>query len=93
MKQIRMGVFETNSSSTHSMTVCTESQYEDWQNGKLLLDYHGNLVEANEDNLQDEDLKTYDDWTDSDYLEHDTNRYTSPSGDKLVIVCKYGMDN
>ena len=39
MKQIiRMGTFETNSSSTHSLTMCTEDEYERWKKGELL--YH-----------------------------------------------------
>ena len=28
MKTIRIGTFETNSSSTHSITMCMESDYE-----------------------------------------------------------------
>ena len=35
MKIIRNGVFETNSSSTHSITMCTKSDYEKWKNGEL----------------------------------------------------------
>lgn len=38
MRQIRRGVFETNSSSTHSLTICTEDQFNDWKDGKLLYD-------------------------------------------------------
>lgn len=37
MKQIRKNVFETNSSSTHTLAICTEDEYKDWQNGKLLF--------------------------------------------------------
>lgn len=36
-KQIRRGVFETNSSSTHSLTMCLKSDYDKWANGELLL--------------------------------------------------------
>ena len=36
-KQIRRGVFETNSSSTHSITMCMESDYNKWEKGELLL--------------------------------------------------------
>ena len=36
-RQIRRGVFETNSSSTHSLTICPEEQFEDWKRGKLLF--------------------------------------------------------
>ena len=38
MKQMRRGVFETNSSSTHSLTICTEEEFEKWRNGELLFD-------------------------------------------------------
>ena len=38
MKQIRKNVFETNSSSTHSLTMCTEAEYEKWKDGKLIYD-------------------------------------------------------
>ena len=37
MKVIRRGVFETNSSSTHSITMCTKEDYDKWENGELLL--------------------------------------------------------
>ena len=33
--QIRQGVFETNSSSTHSITMCTKSEFDEWREGKL----------------------------------------------------------
>ena len=35
MRQIRHGVFETNSSSTHSITMCMKSEYDKWVNGEL----------------------------------------------------------
>lgn len=31
MIQIRRGVFETNSSSTHSICICTEEKYKNWR--------------------------------------------------------------
>ena len=47
MKQIRRGVFETNSSSTHSLTVCTEDEYNKWKRGELLYDcYEECFIEA-----------------------------------------------
>lgn len=38
-EQIRRGVFETNSSSTHSLTLCTVSEYEQWKDGELYFSY------------------------------------------------------
>lgn len=37
MLQMRKNVFETNSSSTHSITMCTEDEYNAWANGDVLL--------------------------------------------------------
>ena len=35
MKTVRIGTFETNSSSTHSITMCMESDFLKWQNGEM----------------------------------------------------------
>lgn len=48
-RQIRRGVFETNSSSTHSLTMCLKSDYDKWENGELLL-YTGRGYGYPEDN-------------------------------------------
>ena len=36
-RQVRYGVFETNSSSTHSLTMMMKKDYERWQKEKLYL--------------------------------------------------------
>lgn len=47
MRQVRHGVFETNSSSTHSLTMCSGDEFRRWQNGELLFDRWGEeFVEA-----------------------------------------------
>lgn len=35
--QIRQGVFETNSSSTHSITMCESSSFKKWKDGELYI--------------------------------------------------------
>lgn len=35
MITIRQGTFETNSSSTHSIVICTEDEYKKWEKGDL----------------------------------------------------------
>lgn len=35
MKLVRRGTFETNSSSTHSITMCKESDFDKWKNGEM----------------------------------------------------------
>lgn len=38
--QIRCGVFETNSSSVHSLTMCASDEFQKWKNGEKL--FYGN---------------------------------------------------
>ena len=91
MVTYRFGTFETNSSSTHSMVICSEEEYIKWANGEL-------LASRWEDGFQTKDDLTEDDygWYDLDVwagdLECDENSYTSPSGDKIRIICRYGYD-
>ena len=35
MISVRKNVFETNSSSTHSITMCSENEYDKWKSGEL----------------------------------------------------------
>ena len=42
MINIRTGVFETNSSSVHSMVLCSANDYEDWVKGKKLYNVNYN---------------------------------------------------
>lgn len=36
-RTIRFGMFETNSSSTHTLVVCTKEEYDAWRKGKHYL--------------------------------------------------------
>lgn len=47
MKKIRNNTFETNSSSTHSLTICTKEDYKKWENGELYY-YDERLVSKEE---------------------------------------------
>jgi hypothetical protein len=46
---IRTGVFETNSSSTHSLTIETKENYEAWQNGELFFDMYDDRLVTEEE--------------------------------------------
>lgn len=41
MKTIRQSVFETNSSSTHCVTIMTEEAFERFKNDEILYDFNG----------------------------------------------------
>ena len=71
MKTIRHNVFETNSSSMHSLTIVPEEEFEKFENCDLLLDYNTFIsvedeyknvmdkLESYEDNMSDEYRETY----------------------------------
>lgn len=43
-RQVRRGVFETNSSSTHSLTMCSEEEYNQWKRGELMIDVYNDVL-------------------------------------------------
>lgn len=53
MIQIRQGVFETNSSSTHSITITSESDFDKWKNGDVYLNdgWWGSNDDPNKDKM------------------------------------------
>lgn len=55
-RQIRCGVFETNSSSVHSLTMCSIEEYEKWENEEVLFWEDENKFGTREEII--EELKT-----------------------------------
>lgn len=90
--QIRRGLFETNSSSVHSITIVPESEIDKWREGKLFFSYdEGRLIPISEIENYDPDwISNFEDFGD----EYETffEKYTSPSGDKIVAFGYYGHD-
>ena len=95
-RKIRRGVFETNSSSVHSITMCSESDFDRWVNGELLFDRWGDCLVEKDKIEQDEDNQylTYDQFNDWDYIEYETyhQSYTTPNGETIVAFGYYGHD-
>lgn len=57
-KQMRQSVFETNSSSTHSLTMCSAKDYERWVKGELMFDrYSGGFINVNSEITEDEKVE------------------------------------
>lgn len=59
MLNVRPNVFETNSSSTHAMVICTKEQFDDVRDGKLLIDDDDNLITWLEAKKRLHDAKGY----------------------------------
>ena len=72
-KQIRRGVFETNSSSVHSLTMCSGEEYEKWENGEVLYWKWEDKFGTKEEIIEMLKVKTYYsdiNWDDKDAV-HD----------------------
>lgn len=124
MIQSRKNVFETNSSSTHSLVMAMDSDFEKWEKGevyysdwfpykadKSLKKKDSNFYTEEEAKAicksagiewesEDEDdycerkdyFVTYDEFCDTDYLEVEGYSFTTPSGEVVRAVAKYGYD-
>lgn len=105
MRQIRLGTFETNSSSTHSLVIGTPEQIEKWENGELFINYYDDYatvfktkeeldqMEETEESFYRDEWKNGEEWDEAtEYLDHDSKIITTPGGEQLSIVCAYGRD-
>jgi len=59
MKQIRRGVFETNSSSVHSITMCSQEEYSKWESGELYKERYGDEFKTKEEIVKELKEKTH----------------------------------
>ena len=96
-RQIRCGVFETNSSMTHALTICTEEEYKKWVKGEVIL-YDSwraktEFIPIDEvpEGADEWDYVSYDDYNSEGFEEYEEH-FTTPSGDKMVVFGYYGHD-
>ena len=47
-RQIRFGVFETNSSSVHSLTIVSKEEYEKFKNDELRMSWKSKLIDSSD---------------------------------------------
>lgn len=99
-RQVRRGVFETNSSSIHSITMCMESDFDKWVAGEVvwsrwdhkLIPITHDIKESMESGYRE--YLTYDQFSDWEYMEYETfeNTFKTPNGEKVVAFGYYGED-
>lgn len=70
MKTVRLGVFETNSSSTHSITMCSKADYTKWKKDKnLLIELESGVLKTREEvieKLKKNKYCSHVDWNDKE---------------------------
>lgn len=90
---IRKNVFETNSSSVHSLCICTEEEFDAWKKGELYYNYYSDEFTKNSVDRWNEDNQTYNGFFEESWLETYEEHFTTPSGDKMVAFGRYGRDD
>ena len=111
MIQVRKNVFETNSSSTHSLVMAVASDFDKWVAGEVYYcnnvwgDLRGKFeegkfypvaevdayYEAKDEERDEYEFCTYDEFCATD-LEVDEYSYTTPGGEVIRAIAKYGYD-
>lgn len=106
MLQIRQGVFETNSSSVHSLTMCSDQEMNDWINGKLYFNGYKqtfvpatlSLAEMDPEKRKEEGIFGYKEYWDcianSYFYCHEffEKSYKTSSGEVVHAFGYYGED-
>lgn len=96
-RQIRKHVFETNSSMCHALSICTEEEFQKWENGEVWWNrwedkFIPTKEDMNEDYRKDEGYMTYDDFEELEFEEVFEKRYKTPSGEVVVAFGYAGYD-
>lgn len=105
---VRRGIFETNSSSVHSLTMCTKSDFDKWKNGELVwCRSDGELIPMDDKDYQEWNVLPYEEkecyweyftydefFNDYEKMEYEvySQNYTSPNKEEIVGFGYYGHD-
>lgn len=104
--QIRRGVFETNSSSVHTLCLCTSDEYDKWKNGEYVYDYYDEELvpitpeiketmekESRNNSKCDRSYLTYDQFFDWRYIDYEKFEETKSFDGKKVVAFGYSGYN
>lgn len=91
MKTVRIGCFETNSSSSHSLHIFTREEWDKFENGKLLYNLYEHILTPIEQVSEDDpDYVNFKD-LENDYRDVLTESYKKDNVD-IEIVSIYSCD-
>ena len=59
-RQVRYGTWETNSSSTHVLHICSKDEFEKWQNGEVIFDrWNEEFITPSDVTVEMQDLEEF----------------------------------
>lgn len=93
--QIRRGVFETNSSSVHSLTMCSGEEYKKWERGEVLYWRSNDKFGVREDIIEELKDARYS-WGELRYPDvnwEDEDEVADIFSDEEIQTCEEYFDN
>lgn len=102
MIKIRKNVFETNSSSVHSLCMTSKDKFDKWEKGELIWDkYNEEFIKPDGLNLNNHHYGNYRYYTYDDFfnnyekMDWDTfcDSYETESGEVVYAFGYYGYDS
>lgn len=90
-KQIRRGVFETNSSSVHSITMCSQDEYSKWERGEVYKSRYGSGGFKTRDEIIEE-LKSKAHWKTNEFIYKDVDWNDKEYVDELIKDNEYATE-
>lgn len=95
--QVRVGVFETNSSSLHSLILCTKEQWDKFLSGELIADFYKEKLLSKDDpgvlKYDSGGFLTYEEYCDLDYEKFSKSYVFPNNGDEVIAFGYYGYDS
>ena len=84
--QVRRGVFETNSSATHSLTLYEKSEWEKFKNGEDLIDEGWYSDKSPKYQTKDDirNSKQFQSWLKNNYAEEDLKQMNKDELDEVL---------
>lgn len=101
MVKVRRSVFETNSSSTHSLTMCSRQEFDEWRRGERVYDIEDEelvlidkLTKEQKEDIDEETYYTYEGYNDfvSEYDDSFEDTYFTKSGEEVIAFGYYGYN-
>lgn len=96
-RQIRRGVFETNSSSVHSLTMCSGEEYKKWESGEVLYWKDKDKFSTKEDIIEELKNERYS-WGNKELCYpnvnwEDEDEVRDIFSDEVIKTCEEFFDN
>jgi hypothetical protein len=92
MKTIRRNVFETNSSSVHSLTMTDSETFKKWKSGQIFYDIDNKKFVKEQKHEDCFTYNEYNSWCNDRYFDTFEDSKKTKSGEVVIAFGHFGSD-